>query len=390
MMVASDFLLLRWRVFALGNALRDLTRLGGRRLVGFGIPALVIAFYGFFWVNSMIRHGVASLHVDGEFLFAAGGLACVAMGIGAGRLAVMRDRAAIESPWLAVLPWPASARRRALIVSVASAFLVRSLAMGVALGLVVMSARLAHPVRDAVIGALMFGVGFAGVAVFLMAFERQTKETHEESVGAPSHGVHAALIDAIGRYDQSSPRWAGSWTLGPRLCGVGAVWLATFVVGVPIAFAAHAGDPHATLSPAIAVIGAVAVMVAATRCAPLVSPVLRTTSLGYWRACAAMLRLPALMTTAWFVGVVAISLAGGLLSAQAIVTAALSAAGLCVFYAMAALSIPASPRLALGFYLAALALAADEYSEMQNLVFLILFGILAFLVLRARTIYRAG
>lgn len=367
-------ILIRRRCLARLNRLRALRQTGWRQTLPAGVAIVILGFYGVFWALSLIRE-LAALQLPR--LIPAAGAASLIGGLIAGFGAAAHDRATIAAPYLAVLPWPPADRRKALLVSLASHLGTRAVIGMILLDFAATTADLSDPMVWAAFGTALYSLGLgAGYT----ATGRHVPKPH-----ARSRPPGTSSTTRLARFDRATPRWAGWWGLAPNATRTAWIAGASLIGGLSVAQAAATGHHPVALAPGVASIGPLLVVIAALRCAPLVSPVLRTTPLRYRLACLAMVRLPALCAAGWFAAFSGAALALGLLRWRSLEPAGAIALSLSLGYTLIALSVPNSPRAALVFYLIALAFAADEYTEIQNLVAVLLLILSSSLLLRART-----
>ena len=372
----SRLTLIRWRYHARANRLRALAQRGWR-LLPIGVAAIILLIYATLWLQSLI-HQLAGTSTEPSQRAAITNLACLALGLVAGSTATAQDRAALTTSFLAIQPWPDHARRDSILLS-----LLSRLATGTALTAITL--RLGAPAagipeRCLPLATALFSAGFiAGCALNALTQSRPRPARQP----APQTTVWLAPLD------HAAPRWAGWWTLAARRRRIAVLSAGSLAASLSIAEAAAHGAHPVMLAPVIATLGPLLMLIGATSCTPLLSPVLRTSPIPYHRAATAMFRLPASLAVAWFALFAIAGLSLDLIRPRPLAGAGAAALLLCLGYALAALSIPGSASLALGFYLTALMLAADQYAALQNLAFVILYALLIILMLRARAAFRA-
>lgn len=200
---------------------------------------------------------------------------------------------------------------------------------------------------------------------------------------------------SLGWIDRSKPAWIGSWANGMEAGrfrpSLRAALILLGLVGAGI-IAATGSIVRDDASPAtiMGVIGGLAIFMMALSCRPLLSPVLRASSLGFTRAVRGLARLPLLLSLLFFGAMAApayaaepgtmlmpLSGAATLLSLNAIYTA------FAAFFAF-------SRRLAVFAFFAALGLTAYETLEYGRTVLLGLTALVVFLWIKARSKYRHG
>jgi hypothetical protein len=373
----SRLTLIRWRYHARANRLRALAQRGWR-LLPIGVAAIILLIYAILWLQSLI-HQFAGTSTEPSQRTTITNLACLALGLVAGSTATAQDRAALTISFLAIQPWPDHARRDAILLSLLSRLATGTALIAIALRLGAPSAGIAE--RCLPLATALFSAGFiAGCA--LNAVTRSRPRPARQP--APQATIWLAPLD------HAAPRWAGWWTLASRRRRIAVLSAGSLAASLAIAEAAAHGAHPVMLAPVIAILGPLLMLIGATSCTPLLSPVLRTSPIPYHRAAIAMFRLPASLAVAWFALFAIVGLSLDLIRPRPLAGAGVAALLLALGYALAALSIPGSASLALGFFLTALMLAADQYAALQNLAFLILYALLIILMLRARAVFRAG
>ncbi|HQT83977.1 MAG: hypothetical protein B7Z58_07160 [Acidiphilium sp. 37-64-53] len=373
----SRLTLIRWRYHARANRLRALAQRGWR-LLPIGVAAIILLIYATLWLQSLI-HQLAGTSTEPSQRTTITNLACLALGLVAGSIATAQDRAALTTSFLAIQPWPDHARRDAILLSLLSRLATGTALIALALRLGAPSAGIAE--RCLPLATALFSAGFiAGCALNAVTQSRPRSARQP----APQATIWLAPLD------HAAPRWAGWWTLASRRRRIAVLSAGSLAASLPIAEAAAHGAHPVMLAPVIATLGPLLMLIGATSCTPLLSPVLRTSPTPYHRAATAMFRLPASLAAAWFALFAIAGLSLDLIRPRPLAGAGAAALLLGLGYALAALSIPGSAGLALGFYLTALMLAADQYAALQNLAFLILYALLIILMLRARAAFRAG
>lgn len=295
-----------------------------------------------------------------------------------------------HAPFLKAQPLGAEKRRRmaayaALALGIPEATLIAVL---VAIG----AGAAAHPPALAwgLGGACVWAAGyFAGMAFRLRLPYRAPAEALAASAGSRRRGISVAWID--GR----KPSWLGSWAAdlaGGRFRFTfrrALIWLS---FALAAALLATASVVQNTATPAIlgGVVGGLAIFMLALRCRPLLSPVLRSSSLSFTRAVRGLVRLPLILSMLFFgalavpayaaePGTIAMPMSGliGLLALNA-------------SYAVFAAFFAHSRRLAVLAFFAALGLADYEALEYGRTVLLAFVALLIFLWVRARGAYRHG
>jgi hypothetical protein len=372
----SRLTLIRWRWHARANRLRTLARRGWR-LLPIGVAAIILLTYATLWLQSLI-HQLAGTITEPSQRTLITNLACLALGLVAGSTATAQDRAALATSFLAIQPWPDHARRDAILLSLLSRLATGTALIALALRLGAPSAGIAE--RCLPLATALFSAGFIIGCALNAAPQSRPRPARQP---APQATIWLAALD------HAAPRWAGWWTLASRRRRITLLSAGSLAASLSIAEAATHGAHPVMLAPVIATLGPLLMLIGATSCTPLLSPVLRTSPIPYHRAATAMFRLPASLAAAWFALFAIAGLSLDLIRPRPLAGAGAAALLLGLGYALAALSIPGSASLALGFFLTALMLAADQYAALQNLAFVILYALLIILMLRARAAFRA-
>lgn len=245
--------------------------------------------------------------------------------------------------------------------------------------------------------AIAWGVGATAVSMigFVLALRLRLRTAHiPPEMGTARAEPHAGGF-SLGWIDRRKPAWIGSWANGleggrfrPSLRA--ALMLLVFVGAGTIAAIGSVVRKDASAAIIIGVVGGLAIFMMALSCRPLLSPVLRASSLGFTRAVRGLARLPLLLSLLFFGALAApayaaepgtmlmpLSGAATLLSLNAIYTAFVA------FFAF-------SRRLAAVAFFAALGLTAYETLEYGRTVLLGLAALVIFLWIKARGNYRHG
>lgn len=243
--------------------------------------------------------------------------------------------------------------------------------------------------------ALAWGIGAALVsgAEFLAAvrwrLNRPPPKSRSAVTGAASNPISVSWID------RNRPAWLGSWASGftggrVRLTLRGSVVALLF--GLFALGAGTASIVRENATPAIlgGVVGGLALFMLLLRCRPLLSPILRASSLRFTAAIRGLVRLPLLVSVLFF-GALAVPAYAAEPATLAIpISGAIGLLTLNGIYTVFAAFFAHSRRLAALSFSAALALAAYESLEYGRSVLLALAALTVFLWLRARKAYRNG
>ncbi|MGC9270134.1 hypothetical protein [Acidiphilium sp.] len=380
----DDFLLLRIAALGWLTAARRLTGIGWYRWLGYGVPLAIIVWYGFLLIGAEAHRGAAMAAQHAALVLRGGALLCAVAGYGAGRSASARWRKSAAAAWLIVLPL-SDRRRRAVILAVSADGIARGAAFCLLSWLALPMLPGSPPADWLGLVLALFGAGW-GFGVWIGRRDSVMPSSVEVTATVPSR-----CAAPLWRHtEQLAPRWVGLWAILSRLRRVLIWFAATFVAGIGIAAAADHDAAAGVVVPGFAVIASLGLLVLAIDAAPMLSPVLRTTPLRFHAAGLALLRLPVALASLWLgaFGLIAVSV--GWISVGQCGLIGVAATGLGLMYAMTALSLPGAPRLALGFYLMALALVGDNYGALQNVGFLAMLIVIVALLARTRSLYRHG
>jgi hypothetical protein len=215
------------------------------------------------------------------------------IGFSLGRWASARARAL----WIAVLPWPDAAKKR----SARSAALTHVAALGsVALALGwISSAALGQP--NAFLWGAAASAAFlipAGVAAVIGAGDADHSDEPPDIALAPARPSWIGKLAAA--LDRSSPRWVGVWAQTDNSPYVSAWWIGSLVICGGAAGAISIAQWQPWPSVVMSAIGGNLAFMVGLNAQPLLSPVLRSTSIGYAEVWMALIRLPAVLSLAWF------------------------------------------------------------------------------------------
>lgn len=316
--------------------------------------------------------------------------ACSALGAAAGLALGRAAVARAHMPFLAALPLSKARRRRMAAFAVTpfgacAASLVAALAAGVA-GLV---GRPVPPVAGTAFAAFAAGFCLAG----LHAVRRTPPATPGTGRDPARRGLPAGFVLRL--VDRPGLAWVGCWAwniAGGRLRPTVRLALASAAVASGVILSAGASLARRDVRPAtaVAVLAGVAVFMVALRCRPLASPTLRSAPVGFLRAWARLMRLPALLSAAVFLLPAGAALAAEPAAWTVPASGALCVAGLNLVYAVFAAAFVASPTLAALSFLATLGYAAYEAVEYGAGVSLAVAAMVVVLFRGARRRFRHG
>lgn len=243
----------------------------------------------------------------------------------------------------------------------------------------------------------LWGVAATAIAIagFLIAVAiRLRLPRRDRSLAEPGHDTGTRGLP-IGLIDDRRPRWIGSWAASlaagrfrpsPRSI-LSAISFA--FVGVLLAMVSVVqSDPM----PAVlgGVVGGVLVFMRTLRCAPLLSPILRASTLTFTRAVRGLARLPLILSVLFFTGMAAPAYAAEPGMAAVPLSGAIGLLTLNGIYTAFAAFFAGSRRLAAMTFIVALALTAYETLEYGGTAVFGLAALVTFLWMRARKAYRYG
>jgi hypothetical protein len=321
---------------------------------------------------------------------ALGGIAVVLLvGILCGRLCARWARRQAQAPWLAVLPWQAAARARAVRVA--------CLAIGGVL--MPLPAFCGWGVSHAVAASGQAWAATSLAVCFMLAFVTAAlpgahHASEEEQLAQPdARPLKPALAwRLVAWLDQWAPRWTGLWAQGDSGGKLSVWWFGSLVIAGGSAAALSQSQSWTSPSVISAVIGGNLAYIAGLRGSPLLSPVLRTSPVSFAVVWAAMARGPLALSLLWF-GIAALPAFVVSLGAW---RPSLGGFGvlllLNLLYSTAAAITPTSRRQALlmyGFALYAILYQGVHYGVAYGaLVGVAELGLVAFLWRRARQRFR--
>jgi len=229
---------------------------------------------------------------------ARGGLAVSALlgaivGYSLGRWASSKARAL----WITVLPWPDEAKKRSArfaAMSVATAITPIAAFFGWIVAFAV-----AQP--NALLSGLLTGLAFlfpAAAAAFAGASDAErTDEPADKGLVPTRQSLIGWLAIAL---DRSVPRWLGLWAQSENSAYVSAWWIGSLVICGGAAGAISIAQWQPWPSVVMSAIGGNLAFMVALNARLVLSPVLRSTSIGYAAVWMALIRLPAVLSLAWF------------------------------------------------------------------------------------------
>ena len=375
----QDLLLLRIDALGLLNAARNFARIGWRQALVLIIPLAIILYYGSLLVMTDLHRAAALEPHHTTPMLVLGATICLVLGYTSGRTAAQRRRRMIRTPWLAVQPLTNRQITRTFRTAIAADCAVRAVSLVIVLCLIPM---LPHAALAIVFIAYSLG-GTIGIRL------ATSKSANAAPVSPPLATPHL-ISSPLETIDRLRPAHLGAWALHPRRRTALAASALSFIGSIGIAAAADTAGAAPLVAPALAIIAPIILLIIAINAAPMLSPVLRTSALRYRDASLALLRLPAALALSWLAVFDAIALTCRWMSIAQIAFTTVASLGLGTIYAITALSLPMSARLAVVAYVFALLLVGDQYASMQNFGFLIMLIVAFALLLRARSAYRHG
>jgi len=217
MIARDDLLLVRMSLRTLRNRFRSVQAAHSR----LDLLMLSGAAYLFSRVDELLAGAAATARLHTSLLGCVAAGLIVLVGIAAGALRRAARGRATQETWLAVLPWPLAARRRAVLVASLCDASVPTVVVGI---LAFWSAaKLGGGMLEAAGAAALFVAAFAAAALALHA-GRTVDVTASAEIQAGSRGRQPAWIRHLRWVDTARPRWIGVWnagTSGPPLTWIG-------------------------------------------------------------------------------------------------------------------------------------------------------------------------
>lgn len=288
-------MILRWQMAGLANWLTAVLRQRPKDIAFIAIAGTALLAFQAANIYLDLVQEVAKIRQAWPTIALAGMAFAGLAGLFAGRRLTAFCHRLASAPWIGVLPWPDHVRLHA--ARRAAIWLGAPWGAGAALlGWMLASAISApNPIACAACPSAAFMAVFA-LAVFWPRRPGFLQAAEAPPVAAPN-GL-ARLRRLAGYVDQARPRWAGTWALGPERSGFW--WPAVLALGIGFAACISLVQRQAWPSLLMAVAGGHAVFLGMLRGAPLLSPVLTTSSVGFGAAWAAMARLPLALSYIWF------------------------------------------------------------------------------------------
>jgi hypothetical protein len=289
--------ILRWQFQTYLNAFRVLItdRPTETITVSGGAVLLIIYYAAGLYVTLVDNAPVIRAHwpyVAGAVL----GVAVTAgswLGYSLGRRAMCRARA----PWITVLPWPDSAKHR----SARSA----SLTLGAALTpiAILYGAAITFAVAKpfAVVSGLLTGLCFfLPSASASMVATRKTHDKFEDANITPVSTRDSWVTRLAIVIDRAVPKWVGVWAEAANSRFVPLWWMGSLAIGGGTAGTFSISQWKPWPSVVVAIAGGNLAFAISLNGQPLLSPVLRSSPVGYASVWRALIRLPAILSLAWF------------------------------------------------------------------------------------------
>jgi hypothetical protein len=215
------------------------------------------------------------------------------VGYSLGRWASSKTRAV----WMAVLPWPDEAKKRS--ARSAAVTLATAIAAFVAFFGWIVTVAVGQP--GSLLCGLLTGSAFLAPAVAaVFAGSRDADQTYAPADRGLAPSRQSRISRLAVSIDRSPPRWAGLWAQSENSLYATAVLIGSLVVlgGAAGAISIAQWQPWPSLG--VAVLGGNLAFMLVIDGQPLLSPVLRSTSVGYAAVWMALIRVPALLSLAWF------------------------------------------------------------------------------------------
>lgn len=282
------------------NALRSSSKydlawimLGGGGLLAYAIAGIVVA----------LRGGAETLRQQQGFWTIGFPAATFALGLAAGIAISGVTSSRAFAPFLKALPLSIGARRRMASVAALSIGAPLAVMAGATVSLACTLIAKPYPLAWGAAAAAIFAAGL-GLGLFLRLFIARRGTADPLLLQSPQ-SRKSSRLPWLGNLDCIGLAWLGAWAwnlpvgrirLTGRLLGIAIVLSFADVLSIGATLARHQAAPAA----AAGLIGGLAVFMLSLRCHPLGSPVLRTAPLGFTRAWLRLLRLPLLLSAAFF------------------------------------------------------------------------------------------
>jgi len=309
------------------------------------------------------------------------------LGAGAGaflqRVAIARGRAA----WLTILPLSDSALSRSIRLGALALAAVAATATGAAVGALALTLGL---------GWVAAPTGITATAVFLLDAALVISAPHQPEPSRLQAATARGLrIPGLAAIDRIGLPWFAAWSWGtqPGRIRVTARRILSLLALTLLAyFMLAAGLMRHDATPGLlaGLAGGVLIFVLSLRCAPLASPVLRTAPIGFLRAWLRLLRLPLLLSLAFFAVPAGTAFAASPHAWAIVPESGLGLLALNAIYAVFAAYFLRSTFLAAVAFLAALTYFVWGAAEYGQTVYLGLAALVGWLWYRARRRYRHG
>jgi hypothetical protein len=370
------------------NAWRSLSRSDAAWIVGGG--GLLLAY-----VVADVWYGLglqaAKVRADQNLWLLRGPLTLAAIGAGLGYLVANLSARRALAPFLKALPIAFAARRRMAVVAGGAIAAPMVAAAGILTALAALIVARPNAAAWGLCEAAAFAAAYGSALLGRLAVALREDEVFAAAPRTP----RGPRLFRVGALDGGRLPWIGGWAWGLSAGRVRLTFrraVLTLAFAVLAALAAIGGLARHDAGPAAAVglLGGLALFMLTARYAPLLSPVLRTSPVGFGRAWRRLTRLPLVASGGFF----AVS-AGAAMAAEPAKVAARVADGVGLMildgsFAVFAAYFAASPLTAVAAFLAAILYALYEASEFGGAMVIGFGGLLALLWARAKRRYLHG
>jgi hypothetical protein len=311
------FLILRWQALTAKNGLGDLVR---EYKIDIVVAIFTLAFTGMYLAEAMVRNAAAMRAAWPIVAMSALG-ASGALGLIAGRWMMGSTLKLACAVWTAALPIPVAARLKSAGLAAFAVGLAEAALLGIGVSLNCGLIGVAHPVIDGLLVAIIFLWGFVASLIARGWLIWRTPLADGQSRDAAVlqrlryagdsealAGRESGAFDVLAKFDQRVPRWIGRWAMETRGAPGASGDLMLLLAAAPLVAVASLVQGNAAPVSIFGAVGGHAAFVFTLRSHPLASAILRTSPLKFALAWAGVMRLPLVISMAYFVPLALIGL----------------------------------------------------------------------------------
>ena len=361
-------------------------------LVGLACACLFLGTWLVFKVDDVLVQQTAFVRAHRSALGVVAVGFAVAAGATAGWNACKRGLGHASAPWIAVLPMARATRSRAVMLAALAAMPWRASLVGLIAGWIGTRTGSETPGFHALASVAAFSGAFVAVVIGRQRWRsRAAAPTVAPLRGAAPQAVRwLNWVHWLRGIDSARPRWIGAWECGQHARLQTLAALVSFAVLGGASAAASFAQGWSAPALGVGVVGGNLVFLSVLRGAPLRSPVCGTAPLGFVAAWTGLIRLPLVLSLAWFVPLAGLGAVAQHGQPSAVAASTLALLGGDLIYAMLVAFSPASPTFTMTLYAGVLATAAGETVELGQSTLLVCAAFLAFLWWLGRRRYRGG